>query len=105
MNVTPSSGQDAAAAERAALTLDRGTIVRVVVIAAFLAIALFVLPTIGADWTTTFTSVAIYSIITLGLGILYGPQRFPDFRFVHAKAAIPVMARPRMSAWISCVPS
>ena len=72
MNVTPSSGQDAAAAERAALTLDRGTIVRVVVIAAFLAIALFVLPTIGADWTTTFTSVAIYSIITLGLGILYG---------------------------------
>ena len=34
MNVTPSPGQDAAAAERAALTLDRGTIVRVVVIAA-----------------------------------------------------------------------
>jgi branched-chain amino acid transport system permease protein len=72
VNVTRSQGQDAAAAERAALTLDRGTIVRVVVIAAFLAITLFVLPTIGADWTTTFTSVAIYSIITLGLGILYG---------------------------------
>jgi branched-chain amino acid transport system permease protein len=72
VSATRSSGPDAAAATRAALALDRGTIVRVVVIAAFLAIALFVLPTIGADWTTTFTSVAIYSIITLGLGILYG---------------------------------
>src|SRR6187200_2937577 len=72
MSVTPSPGQDTAAAARAALTLDRGTAVRAVAIAAFLAIALFALPTIGADWTTTFTSVAIYSIITLGLGILYG---------------------------------
>ena len=72
MGATRSRGQDAAATARAALTLDRGAIVRVVAIAVFLAIALFVLPTIGADWTTTFTSVAIYSIITLGLGILYG---------------------------------
>ena len=72
MGGTQSPGQDAAATARAALTLDRGAIVRVVAIAVFLAIALFVLPTIGADWTTTFTSVAIYSIITLGLGILYG---------------------------------
>jgi branched-chain amino acid transport system permease protein len=72
VSATPSPGQGTAAAARAALTLDRGSIVRIVVIAAFLAIALLVLPTIGADWTTTFTSVAIYSIITLGLGILYG---------------------------------
>src|SRR5678816_4272237 len=72
MSVTPSPGQDTAAAARAALTLDRGTAVRAVAIAAFLAIALFFLPTIGADWTTTFTSVAIYSVITLGLGLLYG---------------------------------
>ncbi len=57
---------------RSARALDRATIVRIVVIAVFLAIALFVLPTIGADWTTTFTSVAIYSVITLGLGLLYG---------------------------------
>jgi len=57
---------------RSARALDRATVVRIVVIAAFLAIALFVLPTIGADWTTTFTSVAIYSVITLGLGLLYG---------------------------------
>jgi branched-chain amino acid transport system permease protein len=72
VDATPSSGQDAAAARRPALTLDRGAIVRLLAIAAFLAIALFVLPTIGSDWTTTFTSVAIYSIVTLGLGILYG---------------------------------
>ena len=57
---------------RSARALDRATIIRIVVIAVFLAIALFVLPTIGADWTTTFTSVAIYSVITLGLGLLYG---------------------------------
>jgi len=52
--------------------LDRGTILRLLAIAVFLVIALAFLPTIGADWTTTFTSVAIYSVITLGLGILYG---------------------------------
>ena len=57
---------------RSSRALDRATIIRIVVIAVFLAIALFVLPTIGADWTTTFTSVAIYSVITLGLGLLYG---------------------------------
>jgi len=57
---------------RSARALDRATIIRIVVIAVFLAIALFVLPTIGADWTTPFTSVAIYSVITLGLGLLYG---------------------------------
>ncbi len=26
----------------------------------------------GADWITTFTSVAIYSVAALGFGILYG---------------------------------
>ena len=31
------------------------------------------LPSIaGADWITTFTSVAIYSVVALGFGILYG---------------------------------
>ena len=72
MDTTPTPGRGAAAAARAALPLDRGTLVRVVAIVVFLAIALVVLPTIGSDWTTTFTSVAIYSVITLGLGILYG---------------------------------
>jgi len=72
VSATPTPGRGQAAAARAALTLDRATIVRVTAITIFLAIVLFVLPTFGADWTTTFTSVAIYSVITLGLGILYG---------------------------------
>ena len=71
MEATPTPGQGRAAAARA-VHLDRATILRLLAIAAFLAIALLVLPTIGADWTTTFTSVAIYSVITLGLGLLYG---------------------------------
>ena len=69
MEATPTPGRERFAAAR---PLDRATIVRVLAIAVFLAIALFYLPTIGADWTTTFTSVAIYSVITLGLGMLYG---------------------------------
>ncbi len=47
--------------------------VRAAIIVALLAFALFVLPSfVGADWITTFTSVAIYSVVALGLGILYG---------------------------------
>lgn len=72
MEATPTPRERAGAATRSARSLDRAMIVRVLVIAAFLAVALFFLPTIGADWTTTFTSVAIYSVITLGLGLLYG---------------------------------
>jgi branched-chain amino acid transport system permease protein len=71
LEATPTPGQGRTAAARA-VSLDRATILRLVAIATFLAIALLVLPTIGADWTTTFTSVAIYSVITLGLGLLYG---------------------------------
>jgi branched-chain amino acid transport system permease protein len=53
--------------------LDRGTVVRAAVAVTLLAIAIFVLPHIaGSDWITTFTSVAIYSIVALGFGILYG---------------------------------
>ena len=41
--------------------------------ALFLAVVLFVLPILfGAEWITTFTSVAIYSVVAAGLGILYG---------------------------------
>ncbi len=41
--------------------------------AVLLLIALFVLPAIaGSDWITTFTSVAIYSIVALGFSVLYG---------------------------------
>jgi branched-chain amino acid transport system permease protein len=50
-----------------------GTIIRGAVVLALLGIALGVLPAIaGADWITTFTSVAIYSVAALGFGILYG---------------------------------
>jgi branched-chain amino acid transport system permease protein len=53
--------------------LDRGTVVRAAVALTLLAIAIFVLPHIaGSDWITTFTSVAIYSVVALGFGILYG---------------------------------
>ncbi len=72
MGVTPTSEQRLASSSRSPLPVDRVTVVRGCAIAVFLAIVLFVLPTFGADWTTTFTSVAIYSVITLGLGILYG---------------------------------
>ena len=46
---------------------------RALVIAALLAVALFVLPaTLGVDWINTFTSVAIYSVVAAGLVVLYG---------------------------------
>ncbi len=41
--------------------------------AVLLVVALLVMPAIaGSDWITTFTSVAIYSIVALGFGLLYG---------------------------------
>ena len=43
------------------------------IVSIFLVIVLFVVPsTLGSDWVTTFTSVAIYSVVAAGLGILYG---------------------------------
>ena len=53
--------------------LNREVIVRSVVIVAVLALALFVPPaTLGGDWITTLTSVAIYSVVAGGLVVLYG---------------------------------
>ena len=53
--------------------LERGVAVRAAIAVVLLAVAIFVLPQIaGADWITTFTSVAIYSVVALGFGILYG---------------------------------
>ena len=53
--------------------LQRGVAVRTAIAVTLLVVALFVLPhTAGADWITTFTSVAIYSVVALGFGILYG---------------------------------
>ena len=53
--------------------LQRGLVVRTAAALGLLVVAIFVLPhTAGADWITTFTSVAIYSVVALGFGILYG---------------------------------
>jgi branched-chain amino acid transport system permease protein len=53
--------------------LERGTLVRAAIAVGLLLVALLVLPGIsGADWITTYTSVAIYSIAALGFGVLYG---------------------------------
>jgi branched-chain amino acid transport system permease protein len=58
---------------RAVQSIGRANVIRGVVAVALLAIAIFALPHLaGADWVTTFTSVAIYSVVALGFGILYG---------------------------------
>jgi branched-chain amino acid transport system permease protein len=55
------------------LHLDRGTAIRGLVIAALLVFVIVAVPDlVGADWITTFTSVAIYSLAALGFGLLYG---------------------------------
>jgi len=47
--------------------------IRAVVIAALLVFVLVPLPSlVGSDWLTTFASTAIYGIVALGFGILYG---------------------------------
>jgi branched-chain amino acid transport system permease protein len=53
--------------------IERGTVVRAVVIGALLAIVLFVVPElIGVYWVKILTAVAIYSVVALGLNLLYG---------------------------------
>ena len=53
--------------------MTRAGLIRVGAIAALLALALAVFPEVlGPDWIFTFTSVAIYSIVALGFGLLYG---------------------------------
>jgi branched-chain amino acid transport system permease protein len=73
VGTTPAASRTAPAAVRAALEVDRGKLVRTVVIAGLLALAIFAIPEfVGADWITTFTSVAIYSVAAAGFGLLYG---------------------------------
>jgi branched-chain amino acid transport system permease protein len=61
------------AASRIGLEVERRDVIRAVVIAALLAFVVLAVPSfVGADWITTFTSVAIYSVAALGFGILYG---------------------------------
>jgi branched-chain amino acid transport system permease protein len=64
---------DQAALGRWAAGVERGSIVRCVIIVGLLLFALFGLPSlVGADWITTLTSVAIYSVVAAGFGLLYG---------------------------------
>ena len=58
---------------RAVQSIERGVVVRGVIIAALLAFVVIAVPTlVGADWLTTFASVSIYAIVAAGFGILYG---------------------------------
>ena len=53
--------------------IERADVVRVVVIAGLFAVALFVVPElIGIYWVKILTAAAIYSVVALGLGLLYG---------------------------------
>jgi branched-chain amino acid transport system permease protein len=73
MASTSAAGSDRAAAVRRALSVDRPTGARIVAITGLLALAIFALPEFfGNDWIFTFTSVAIYSVVALGFGLLYG---------------------------------
>ena len=75
MSSTSASTEERVEPGRRALHVDRGVAVRAVVIVAFLAVAMFLLPAVtGSDWVKTYTSVAIYSVVALGLGLLYGRE-------------------------------
>src|SRR4051794_7403923 len=58
---------------QAARRVERGVAVRVAVIVVVLALVVLAVPAfVGADWVTTFTSVAIYSVVAAAFGVLYG---------------------------------
>ena len=53
--------------------IDRGDVVRTLVIAGLFALALFAVPElVGIYWVKIVTAAAIYSVVALGLGLLYG---------------------------------
>ena len=67
------AGTKAPPADRRRPVMGRRSLTRVAVIAVLLLLALFALPPImSAYYTVTMTQVAIYSIVTLGLGLLVG---------------------------------
>jgi branched-chain amino acid transport system permease protein len=72
VSATPAETATGSAARRRP-EIERGTLVRGAIVAVLLALVIFAVPAfVGADWITTFTSVAIYSVVALGFGILYG---------------------------------
>ena len=55
------------------MEIERDDIVRACVIAGLMALALFAVPElIGVYWVKILTAAAIYSVVALGLGLLYG---------------------------------
>src|SRR4249920_1591002 len=53
--------------------IERSSVVRAVVIAAVLGVVLFAVPELfGIYWVKIFTAVAVYSVVALGAGLLYG---------------------------------
>ena len=73
MSTTPAASGEAAATLQAVRNVDRGLVVRAAVIGGLLAFVIFAIPEFfGADWITTFTSVAIYAVAAAGFGLLYG---------------------------------
>jgi branched-chain amino acid transport system permease protein len=71
--VIDTAGPKTAAAARRGPVMDRRALVRTAVIVVLLLLALFALPPIMSPYyTDTMIQVAIYSIVTLGLGLLVG---------------------------------
>lgn len=71
MSTAPAASSEAPA--RAPFGVEWRLAVRAVVIAALFVFVLVPLPSlVGSDWLTTFASTAIYAIVALGFGILYG---------------------------------
>ena len=69
---TAGTGNDEAPGGRLAF-IDGGVVRQSAIISVFLVVVLFVVPSqLSSDWVTTLTSVAIYSVVAAGLGILYG---------------------------------
>ena len=72
MSAEPAAGGQSAAT-RMRLDIDRATVVRAAAALGLILFVLFALPELfGTAWLTTFTSVAIYSVVALGFGVLYG---------------------------------
>jgi branched-chain amino acid transport system permease protein len=73
IDTADTAGPKAPAATRRGPVMDRSSLIRATVIAVLLLLALFALPPLmSAYYTDTMTQVAIYSIVTLGLGLLVG---------------------------------
>jgi branched-chain amino acid transport system permease protein len=73
IDTTDTAGSTTPASARRGPVLDRAALIRITVIGVLLLLALFALPPLmTAYYTDTMTQVAIYSIVTLGLGLLVG---------------------------------